>query len=126
YCVFSPFSTAEVARVLKDNGCFINVHPGPQHLFKLREQVYDQPQPHTPKPAELDHLIHSARNELHYSIHVRRGDTANLLAMTPYYWQASADKQQQIAELSALETPVDFIIDQYRPVLTGPSDQFET
>ncbi|MCG8427226.1 MAG: methyltransferase domain-containing protein, partial [Chromatiales bacterium] len=93
YCVFSPFSTAEVARVLKDNGCFINVHPGPQHLFKLREQVYDQPQPHTPKPAELDHLIHTTRGELHYSIHVQRGDTAMNCSLCKYRAQVLGFEQ---------------------------------
>ena len=34
--------------------------------------------------------------------------------MTPYYWHASEEKQQHIAELERLDTEAHFLVDRYR------------
>jgi hypothetical protein len=41
-------------------------------------------------------------------------DVGNLLAMTPYFWQTSREKQAQIAGLERLDTEVEFVVDSYR------------
>ena len=113
YSVFAPTFPEEIVRVLKPDGVYFNVRPGPNHLFALRQQVYDQPAPHDTKSQELPGLIHRQSIPLSYQIDVKQRDLMNLLAMTPYYWQASREKQAQIGELSHLQTQVDFVIDQY-------------
>ena len=111
-CVFAPHYPEELARVLKPGGSFILVTPGPHHLYSLREQVYDAPKPHTPAPEAIEGMEHLERLELRFELTIDHpGDPGRLLAMTPYYWHASEEKQQHIAELERLATEAHFLID---------------
>ena len=41
-------------------------------------------------------------------------DVANLLTMTPYWWQADESKQAAIAALPGLDTELDVLLTTYR------------
>lgn len=110
--VFAPASEAEIARVLKPGGLYLWAYPAAQHLFELRQLVYDQPKPH-----EVEALLPVAGLELlptesvQYRIQLPdQASIAALLAMTPYYWSASADKQAHCQRLQGLELTVDFAV----------------
>jgi 23S rRNA (guanine745-N1)-methyltransferase len=113
YAIFAPSYVPEIVRALKPGGIFLNVRPESRHLFALRQLVYDDAHPHQSRAVLLDGLSHQQETRLSYPITVRQEDISNLLAMTPYYWQASREKQQQIADLAELVTEVDFIVDRY-------------
>lgn len=109
--VFAPVSEAEVARVLKPGGVYLWVHPGEQHLFELRALIYDQPQPHTvadDKPT-VDGLVWQSMAAVNYPLHLPDSEAVKgLLAMTPYYWAASKEKQAACEALPKLDLRVDF------------------
>ncbi|MDT8386876.1 MAG: methyltransferase domain-containing protein [Thiogranum sp.] len=112
--IFAPGYAQEVLRILKPGGWFIAVTPGPRHLQGLRRLVYDQPREHTPAATDSSDLRHVERFHLDFTIQVQgKQDVNNLLAMTPYFWQASRTKQAAIAALDVLDTDVSFIIDSY-------------
>lgn len=111
--VFAPASDDEIARVLKPGGLYLWVYPGAQHLFALRELIYDAPQPHGEHMAVTAGLGLEVESidAVRYSLHLPdAGAVAGLLEMTPYYWSASAEKQQRCRELAELVTQVDFCV----------------
>lgn len=115
--LFSPAADEEIRRVLKPGGLFIRVTPGPQHLFGLRRLIYDRPRPHAVVEAPIEGLQHLRREHLDYELIIQNPtDVGHLLGMTPYYWQASQEKQCAIAALSELELEVSFCVDSYRLV----------
>jgi 23S rRNA (guanine745-N1)-methyltransferase len=113
--LFAPAADEEVRRVLKPGGLFVRVTPGPRHLFGLRRLIYDRPRPHADVVAPIEGLQHLRREHLEYELIIQeRTDIGHLLAMTPYYWQASREKQQAIAALGELDLEVSFCVDCYR------------
>ncbi len=113
--IFAPSANAEIDRVLKPDGCFISVIPGPRHLFGLRELVYERPRQHTTGIEPIEGMRHIRREKLDYEMTLAgRGNVVRLLAMTPYYWQASEQKQACIAGMERLELEVSFRVDCYR------------
>ena len=113
--IFAPAADQEIVRVLKPGGLFVSVTPGERHLYGLRQLVYDQPREHQAPIPRIDGLKHVRRECLDYRIELTgKGQAAKLLAMTPYYWQASAEKQARIGQLEDVETEVAFRVDCYR------------
>jgi 23S rRNA (guanine745-N1)-methyltransferase len=114
-CIFAPTVQQEIRRVLKSHGLFIRVSPGERHLFQLRRLVYDRPREHQAPESPISGLTHVRREALDYRLHLQGpGVAASLLAMTPYYWQASREKQAMIGQLDDVVTEVAFRIDCYR------------
>lgn len=112
--IFAPGYDDETLRVLKPGGLAMVVTPGPRHLFALRERVYDQAREHEITINQLPGLCHQERVTLAFGMRVQQGDIEKLLRMTPYFWKASAERQQQIAAMRSLETEASFLIDIYR------------
>jgi 23S rRNA (guanine745-N1)-methyltransferase len=115
---FAPADGPELARVVRPGGHVVTGHPGRNHLFALRSLVYDRPEPHEPKEPLRHHADLFERvgsDSVRAPVELASGaDTANLLAMTPYYWQADAEKQARIAALPGLSTELDVLITTYR------------
>ncbi|OQX32672.1 MAG: hypothetical protein B0D96_13275 [Candidatus Sedimenticola endophacoides] len=110
--VFAPGYESEITRLLRPGGLYLRVSPGSHHLYRLREMVYDRPRLHDPLPAEVAGLRYLQHQELRFELHLTQpGDAGRLLAMTPYYWQASRQKQERIADLEHLRTEAHFRID---------------
>jgi len=86
--IFSPLSSSEFYRVLKEEGFVLVVSAGADHLKELASMVYDEFKPHK----TVDN----------------RADILSLLKMTPYFWNTKKDKLDKIAALDALELTCDF------------------
>ncbi len=110
--VFAPASAAEIVRVLKPGGLYLWAYPAAQHLFELRQLIYDDPKPHSVE--DLPPMVGmQACAPLHVNYRVTLPDQASvaaLLAMTPYYWSASAEKQAHCQRLRSLDLTVDFCV----------------
>lgn len=98
--VFSPIDWHEAARVLKPGGRLLRLVPGRDHLLELRQQLYAevrdyQDDKHLQQlPATLA-VAHSER--LNFQLTLDTADSrADLLAMTPHGWRASAANREQI------------------------------
>jgi len=113
--IFAPADTGELRRVLKPSGGLVTVTPGPDHLFGLKELIYDRPEPHRPEEADLDGFTLAERLRVTFEIHlISATDISNLLAMTPYYWHIDAATQARVQARDELRTPVDFVATVYR------------
>ncbi len=113
--IYAPAESNEIFRVLKPNGLYISVTPGKSHLFGLKKLIYDTPKEHDEAESvpvgfeRLDQAVLCDTIEID-----NNQDIANLLAMTPYFWQLSESRHQEIAALTALNTEISFIINIYR------------
>jgi 23S rRNA (guanine745-N1)-methyltransferase len=115
--VFGPVASEEFARVLRPSGAVVAVHPGPRHLFALRELVYERPAPHEVKDPLRDAqemFSRSGTATVGYPLAVPTADAARqLLAMTPYRWHAPRDIDDRLAAAGGLDTEVDVVISTY-------------
>lgn len=115
--VFSPIDTKEAARVLKSGGLFIAVGPANNHLQGLAEAIYDSFKPHENGFKSLDNDSHFKQVNhkiLAQEITLQGEAIYHLLTMTPYYWSASAEKQEAIKKRAELTTPLAFEITCYQ------------
>ena len=98
--LFSPFAREEFARILKPGGRLLRAVPAEDHLWELKEALYDTPRPNAPDPAEEDALFIPVK-----TVPVRRelrlpGDAVrSLFQMTPYARKTSSG---DVAKLDAL------------------------
>ena len=108
-CLFGFPVYAEFARVLKPGGLLVQVDSGPDHLRELREIIYPSLKPERPPdlqtPAGFSRL---PTETLRFSIELTRAEQiADLLAMTPHLYRASAEGRAVAAALTALSLSVE-------------------
>ena len=100
--VFSPLDWLEAKRLLSPGGGLMRVGPTRGHLMELRERLYDEVRDYAddkhlaliPEGMQLQHS-ETLTFELHLS---EPQDRANLLAMTPHGWRASAERRAAVIE----------------------------
>ncbi|OEY67159.1 putative RNA methyltransferase [Marinobacter sp. X15-166B] len=108
-CVFGFPVYAEFARVLRAGGVLIQVDAGPDHLRELREIIYpsikaartgEAAVPAGFSPEGVERVCYSLALDDAQSI-------ADLLAMTPHLYRASAEGRAKAAALQSLQVTVD-------------------
>lgn len=108
-CMFGFPVYPEFARVLKATGELLQVDAGPDHLRELREIIYPSLKPE--KSAEMptpEGFTHLATEAVRYSLDLNTPEQlADLLAMTPHLYRASAEGRTKAAALTALSLTVD-------------------
>lgn len=100
--VFSPLDWQEARRLLGPGGGLMRVGPTSDHLMELRQVLYDEVRPY----ADDKHLalvpegmLHAHGETLNFRLElVEASARANLLAMTPHGWRASAERRARVIE----------------------------
>ena len=113
--LFAPFNEAEFSRILKDNGVLYSVIPGENHLFEMKEIVYDTPYKNDeepPKTGEYLHLVRSTR--VTDKVNITGEDLKTLFSMTPYYYRTSEADRAKLDGIGSISLTVDFVILEYR------------
>lgn len=111
--LFAPFNDKEFARVLKDDGVLYSVIPGKNHLFEMKQIIYDTPYKNDEQPpsAELLKLVDTQR--VSQVVHIGRDDLKELFSMTPYFYRTPAQLAQRLDNVDAIDLTVEFIILKY-------------
>jgi 23S rRNA (guanine745-N1)-methyltransferase len=115
-CMFGFPVYTEFARVLRRGGELLQVDAGPEHLRELREVIYPTLKPERPPnrsaPPGFERL---SSDSLRFTIHVDGAAAiADLLAMTPHLYRASAEGRARAAALTALTMTVDVRLAHYQ------------
>lgn len=108
-CMFGFPVYDEFARVLKSGGVLLQVEAGAQHLRELREVIYPQLKPERSPALEVpEGFAYIDEETLSYPIRLEGQQAiADLLAMTPHLYRASAEGRARAAELDQLAITVD-------------------
>jgi 23S rRNA (guanine745-N1)-methyltransferase len=97
--IFAPSKPDEIHRILKTEGMWINVNPASEHLFELKNMVYDSPQKHIPETDNIEGFTLVSQQTLKFELILADAQQRqNLLMMTPFYWTISRDKKQKLLE----------------------------
>ena len=113
--LFSPFCREEILRVLKKDGLFLMAIPGKNHLFGLKQAIYDTPYLNQVADTEIDgfSLVSSQHIENEITLSSKE-DIEALFAMTPYYYKTSPHDKEKLYGLSSLTTKTEFELLLYR------------
>ncbi|WP_153108977.1 putative RNA methyltransferase [Propionivibrio limicola] len=108
-CMFGFPVYSEFARVLKPGGLLLQVDAGPDHLRELREVIYPVLKPERPSAAAAPPGFTLVSVEtVRYPLQINGKERiANLLAMTPHLYRASAEGRERAAALTDLSLTVD-------------------
>lgn len=98
--VFSPLDWQEAKRLLAPGGGLLRMGPTREHLMELREKLYDEVRDYDDsKHLELIppgmHLAHSETLSFRLLLETEQA-RADLLAMTPHGWRASAERRAAV------------------------------
>lgn len=108
-CLFGFPVYPEFARVLKPGGELLLANPGPAHLRELREIIYPTLKPAGSEAASVPEGFKQVSVEsVRYPMILGDADAiANLLAMTPHLYRASAAGKEKLLAHSRLAVTVD-------------------
>ncbi len=82
--IFAPSEDAEVMRVLKPGHCYLEVSPGPRHLWQVREALYEEPREHAPARVNIPGMALSQQVQLQYELAPDARELADIISMTPF------------------------------------------
>ena len=103
-CVFSPGNDAEISRVLRPDGFYLEVGPGPGHLWQLKKELYEHPREHKPARCEMVSGGLADQGELRYDRTLDNSLLRALLAATPFAFRGRRESR------SALQAQSDFLV----------------
>ncbi len=112
--IFAPVTLSEVTRILKPGGSFVTVVPGANHLFELKQVIYDFPKPHEPEPCPEGFTLVKTQTLSRKVTLTDPAQIANLSQMTPFAWKITEQKKQQLIDAANFEVTFDFVINVYQ------------
>ena len=117
--IFAPCAEEEFLRVLSERGILILVGAGKEHLFGLKELLYDCPYTNPGREDLPSGMQLAEQRSLRYTVTVEGNSAVEaLFSMTPYYWRTSREDHAKLASVERLTTAVDFDIFIYRKAQT--------
>ena len=113
--LFSPYCSEEYQRVIRPGGAMLLVIPGENHLWELKQAIYERPYKNQVKPFALEGFTLLDHMQVHDLIYLaEHNDIENLFKMTPYYYKTSEQDQARLLGRGELTTQIEFEVLLYR------------
>lgn len=113
--MFAPYCGEEYSRVLKSGGIMIMAIPSENHLWELKQAIYDTPYRNEVKPYELEGFEHVGVRRVRFTMELHDStDIRSLFSMTPYYYKTGRTEQERLEALAELTVQADFEVLTYR------------
>lgn len=113
YAIFAPYSGEELLRVLKGSGIFIFVYPLKDHLFELKELVYEN-------VLLNDEVVHSIpgfnllrSDSVQFKKSLNKKELKDLFYMTPYVHKTSKENISKLDSAGDSSVSFEFGFDIY-------------
>ena len=108
---FSPLAEEEFRRVLKPGGHFLYVVPAAEHLWEMKQVLYDHPYRNETKETPYAGFRYVDIVHVRNSITLPgQEDIQALFGMTPYCWKTPRAGKERLAALGSLTTTAAFDI----------------
>jgi 23S rRNA (guanine745-N1)-methyltransferase len=112
---FSPLAIGEFRRVLRPGGAFLYVVPAADHLWELKQVLYDRPYPNEEREIPYEGFVCEEVVPVESAITIESPtDIHNLFQMTPYYWKTPKAGAERLAALDTLTTRIAFRVHVFR------------
>ena len=106
---FSPLALEEFRRVLRPGGWFLYVVPGAEHLWEMKEILYDKPYPNVEKETPYEGFAYREIVPVDGTILLDcREDIRSLFRMTPYFWKTPKAGAERLESLKSLSVRTSF------------------
>lgn len=113
--LFAPFHEKEFSRILKKSGTLFTAVPGENHLWELKEKVYDTPYKNDEALPDTTLLTLTDKIKVSSKITLETNeDIMSLFNMTPYSRRTSEKDRKKLEKLSSLTTQTEFVIGVYK------------
>ena len=107
YSMFAPIPADEAMRILTDDGMLVVVAAGDDHLYELREVLYDEPRKGDGSVAVPDGFVITEHETVRYTAHVPDNTALiNLFTMTPFYYRTPESGRRRLEETASLDVTV--------------------
>ncbi|MBQ9460399.1 MAG: methyltransferase domain-containing protein [Clostridia bacterium] len=107
--MFSLLLPEEYARVLKQNGCVVEVTVGNDHLKELKNIIYDEVFFKNKHYSDCTGFFDEVqRSEYRYRITLDNAALKDLLLMTPHFWRIRKERREQLEATDSLTLTVDY------------------
>ena len=112
--IYAPSQDAELARIIKVGGYLLTVTPAAEHLFELKQKIYQTPEKHdmSIEPIAGFEVVEQQRLTQEITL-TQAKDSKNLLEMTPLAWKMSDEQKAQLYATD-LTLTLDFNITLYK------------
>jgi len=112
---FSPLALDEFRRVLRPGGTFFYVVPAAEHLWELKEVLYDRPYRNEEKETPYEGFSYEDIVPVDGRMQLPgRTEVENLFQMTPYFWKTPKEGAARLAALDGLDVRFSFRIHVFR------------
>lgn len=112
---FSPLCVEEFRRVLKPGGVFFYVVPGREHLWQLKQVLYETPYPNQEKLTPYEGFSYQQVRKVETQVTLSsREAIQDLFQMTPYFWKTPKEGVQRLGQLDSLTVTLSFHIHVFR------------
>ncbi len=112
--IFAPVAWSEAARCLKDDGVLIVASSGENHLFELREALYDTPRRASGNVSAPEDFTLLSEETVSYRVRVEgKESVADLFAMTPFAYKTSRQDAEKLSMIDALDITVEVKLSAY-------------
>ena len=111
---FSPLALDEFRRVLRPGGAFLYVVPAADHLWELKQVLYDQPYRNREEDVPYEGFSYERVEPVEAVVDVAGEALRDLFQMTPYYWKTPREGAERLAALDGLRVRASFRVHVFR------------
>ena len=109
--LFAPTPAEEFKRILAPGGKVIMAVPGAEHLWELKEAIYDEPYINREDKHVLEGFTLSRREKLTYKTRVDGASNVQaLFSMTPYIHRTGKESMERLRAIDSIELTLSFVL----------------
>ncbi len=112
--LFAPFDDAAFARVLTDQGRLYSVIPGENHLYEMKQIVYEEPYKNDEQAPVSQQLELLNRTKVSQQVSITGEDLLTCFSMTPYFYRTAEQDRKKLETVETLDLTVEFVILEYK------------
>lgn len=115
--LFAPFDEAQFMRVLKPGGILVTAVAGENHLWQMKEILYENPYKNDEKPPRTALPFTEKRHADGRIVLDNNEDIFSMFKMTPYFYHTPSEGIARLQQVPQLETDISFALYIYQKPL---------